>query len=67
MDIRTSRKKWEEYLTDVREYLPEEFECDCIDIELVEKSGAYIFTAFMNDVSEKECADNLISKLGVEE
>lgn len=63
--ITASRENWERYLTNVRGYLPEEFENDCGDEGIQDKTGTYIFIAFMNGVSAISCADNLVNKLGV--
>ena len=65
--IRASRENWERYLTNVRDALPDEFESDCIDEGLAEKTGAYIFVSFMRGGSAKRCADDLVNKLGVED
>lgn len=63
--ITASRENWERYLTNVRGCLPQDFENDCADEGIAEKTGAYIFIAFMDGESSKKCADNLINKLGV--
>ena len=65
--MNVNREAWEEYLTDVREILPSGFENDCVYELLAEKTGAYIFNAFMTDVSAQDCADTLVYKLGEEE
>ena len=65
--IRADRKKWEIFLTDVRECLPGEFEDDCIDEGLAEKTGAFIFMAFMTGTTAENCARDLETKLGVDD
>jgi hypothetical protein len=65
--MQASNEKWAEYLTSVREHLPESFEADIMDEGLIEKTGAYIFTMFMEDTTPAMCAARLKKKLGVED
>jgi len=65
--IRASNENWAAYLTRVRGYLPEEFESDIMDENLTEKTGAYIFAAFMKDDLAENCARALVEKLGVDD
>lgn len=65
--IRASNENWFAYLERVREHLPEGFEDDCTDDGLADKTGAYIFVAFMQGGTAQRCAENLVKKLGVDD
>ena len=65
--ITANRENWERYLTNVRGHLPQDFENDCADEGITDHTGTYIFVSFMDGTSSKNCADNLVSKLGVDD
>ncbi len=65
--IQASNKNWAAYLERVRGHLPQDFESDIMDEGLTEKTGAYIFAAFMKDALAENCAQALVEKLGVDD
>ena len=62
-----SNENWAAYLERVRGYLPQDFENDCEDEGLADKTGAYIFIAFMRGGWARRCAGDLVRKLGVDD
>ena len=65
--IHASNENWTAYLERVRSHLPQDFENDCADEGIADHTGTYIFVSFMDGTSSKNCADNLVSKLGVDD
>ena len=65
--IQASNESWHAFLERVRGHLPQDFENDCEDEGLADKTGAYIFIAFMRGGTAQRCAEDLVKKLGIDD
>lgn len=65
--IRASKDKFEEFLNDLKNAFPDNFENQIQNEGLSHGATSYAFIAFMHGGSAENCARDLVAKLGVEE
>ena len=53
---------WKNYVEEVREHVPNDYEIALHQSGVSYTSSAYIFNCFMTDVSAEECAKNMLDK-----